>query len=68
MEKLSAIKSQLVYDVIDDSEGFYVNEVHLNCRSRINVTFKIKGGPDVEKKFVKLAEEQLNMIQLKGHR
>lgn len=68
MEKLSAIKSQLVYDVIDDSEGFYTNNVHPKYRSRINVTFRIKGGLDVEKKFLKLAEEQLNMIQLKGHR
>lgn len=68
MEKLSAIKSQLVYDVVDDSEGFYTNNIPVKYRSRINVTFNIKGGPDMEKKFVKMAEEQLNMIQLKGHR
>lgn len=68
MENLSAIKSQLVYDAVDNSRGFYTNEIHPECRSRINVTFRIKGGVDMEKKFLKQAEEQMNMIQLKGHR
>lgn len=67
MEKLSEVKSQILYDVIDESEGFYINEVHPSCRSRTNVTFKIKGGEEMEKKFLKIAAE-LKMIQLKGHR
>lgn len=68
MEKLCGIKSQLLYDVIDDSEGFYTNEIHPDCRSRINVTFRIKGGVNMEQNFLNLADEQMNMIQLKGHR
>ncbi len=67
MEKLSKIKSDVLYNLIDDSEGFYKNEVHPKCRSRINVTFRIKGGEKVEEKFLKIAKES-GMIELKGHR
>lgn len=66
-EKLSKIKSDILYNLIDDSDGFYLNEVHPMCRSRVNVTFRIKGGAELEEKFVKLAI-QAGMIQLKGHR
>lgn len=67
VQKLSKKKSDLLYNLIDDSNGFYVNEVHPNCRSRINVTFRIKCDAELEKKFLKLAE-QVGLIQLKGHR
>ena len=66
-QKLSKIKSEMLYNLIDDSNGFYVNEVHPKCRSRINVTFRVRNDPELEKKFLKLAE-QSGLIQLKGHR
>lgn len=66
-EKLSKLKSEILYNLIDDSDDFYINEIHPNCRSRINVTFRIRGGVPVEKEFLKLAEQH-GMIQLKGHR
>lgn len=67
MEELSAEKSKLLYDVIDGSDGFYVNKVHKSCRSRVNVTFRLKDGQEMEDKFLKGAQE-LGMMQLKGHR
>lgn len=67
MEKLCRIKSEILYNLIDDSDGFFINEVHPTCRSRINVTFRIKGGKEVEDKFLELAQKA-GMIQLKGHR
>lgn len=63
-------RSSLLYSTIDSSDGFYVNPVHKNARSRVNVSFRI-GGPhgdeELEKKFLKEAEAA-GMIQLKGHR
>nr|XP_033814386.1 phosphoserine aminotransferase isoform X2 [Geotrypetes seraphini] len=70
MEKLSLIKSQMIYDVIDDSHGFYVCPVEIKSRSRMNVPFHIgsaKGDECLEKKFLDEAAE-LGMLSLKGHR
>ncbi|KAJ6669583.1 hypothetical protein lerEdw1_000132 [Lerista edwardsae] len=70
MDKLSQIKSQMVYDIIDKSNGFYVCPVERKNRSRMNVPFRIgsiKGDEALEKKFLDKAIEQ-NMLSLKGHR
>ncbi|XP_042682831.1 phosphoserine aminotransferase [Centrocercus urophasianus] len=70
MDKLSLIKSQMIYDIIDRSNGFYVCPVEKKNRSRMNVPFRIgsiKGDEVLEKKFLEKAVE-LNMISLKGHR
>ncbi|XP_039946915.2 phosphoserine aminotransferase [Hirundo rustica] len=70
MDKLSLIKSQMIYDIIDKSNGFYACPVERKNRSRMNVPFRIgsvKGDEALEKKFLEKAVE-LNMISLKGHR
>ncbi|XP_006736571.1 phosphoserine aminotransferase-like [Leptonychotes weddellii] len=70
MEKLSTIKSQMIYDVIDNSQGFYVCPVEPKSRSKMNIPFRIgnaKGDDALEKRFLDKALE-LNMISLKGHR
>ncbi|WAR25444.1 SERC-like protein [Mya arenaria] len=70
MEENSLVKSGLIYDVIDNSSGFYVCPVNIDCRSRMNVPFRIgsaEGCDVLEKKFLDQAAE-LGMIQLKGHR
>jgi len=67
MEKRSAEKSRMVYDVIDHSNGFYLCSAPAHIRSRVNVTFRIRNDEELEKKFLKQAEER-GMIQLKGHR
>jgi len=67
MEKRSAEKSQLIYDIIDHSNGFYSCPVAAHIRSRVNVPFRIKNDEELEKKFLKMVEEK-GMIQLKGHR
>ncbi|CAO1615659.1 unnamed protein product [Jaminaea pallidilutea] len=66
-------KSQLIYGLIDSSNGFYVPTVKQpTARSRMNVTFRIFGSksePDdeLEKKFVKSCEAH-GIEQVKGHR
>lgn len=70
MEKLSSIKPQMIYEIIDNSQGFYVCPVEHQNRSRMNITFRIgnaKGDEALEKWFLDKAME-LNMISLKGHR
>ncbi|XP_053558450.1 phosphoserine aminotransferase [Bombina bombina] len=70
MEKLSIIKSEIIYNVIDQSNGLYVCPVDKKSRSRMNIPFRIgsfKGDNALEKKFLDKAAE-LNMMSLKGHR
>ncbi|XP_055381068.1 probable phosphoserine aminotransferase [Condylostylus longicornis] len=70
MAKNADIKSQLIYKVIDESNGFYNCPVVTDARSRMNLPFRIgsiKGDDDLENKFLKGAEVE-GMIQLKGHR
>ncbi|XP_029471587.1 phosphoserine aminotransferase [Rhinatrema bivittatum] len=70
MEKLSLMKSQMIYDIIDESHGFYVCPVEIKSRSKMNIPFRIgnaKGDDILEKKFLDKAAE-LGMISLKGHR
>lgn len=46
-EQRSIAKSQVLYDVIDNSNGFYATPVaNKMLRSRMNLPFNIKGGDD----------------------
>ncbi|XP_019503834.1 PREDICTED: phosphoserine aminotransferase [Hipposideros armiger] len=58
MAKLSSIKSQMIYDIIDNSQGFYV--LFFRCpvepqnRSKMNIPFRIgntKGDDALEKRL-----------------
>ncbi|CAB3408337.1 unnamed protein product [Caenorhabditis bovis] len=63
-------KSQLIYSIIDESNGFYYCAVDKRFRSIMNICFRIggaEGNEQLEEKFVKGAMEK-NMIGLKGHR
>ena len=69
MEQLNTDKSKRIYDIIDQSDGFYHCPVVPRYRSRMNVVFRV-GGPEgnaeLEAAFVRQAEER-GMIGLKGH-
>lgn len=68
MSKLARAKSQLIYETMNKSKGFYTCPVDEKCRSRMNLPFRIRGGDDaLEKEFLQKAEK-LGMVQLKGHR
>ena len=65
-------KAKLLYDAIDNSDGFYVGHAEEDSRSLMNVSYNIKSGgseniPWLEAKFASLATEA-GMIGLKGHR
>jgi phosphoserine aminotransferase len=66
MESLNRRKSQLLYDVIDTSGGFYTGHSQPAWRSMMNVSFRLP-NEELTKKFVDGAEQQ-GMTDLKGHR
>ncbi|MEH6986793.1 3-phosphoserine/phosphohydroxythreonine transaminase [Cytobacillus firmus] len=66
IEKTNEKKAKMLYDVIDESEGFYIGHAHKNSRSRMNVTFNLH-SEDLSMEFQKQAKEA-GFIGLGGHR
>ncbi|WP_411345757.1 3-phosphoserine/phosphohydroxythreonine transaminase [Paenibacillus sp. WLX1005] len=64
--RLNEQKATLIYDAIDNSNGFYKGAADFSSRSLMNVTFRLQ-TEELEKAFVK-ASEEAGMIGLKGHR
>jgi phosphoserine aminotransferase len=66
MARHNRAKAKLIYDVLDTSGGFYAGHAKPDCRSEMNVTFRL---PDeaTEKEFVKGATAR-GLVDLKGHR
>lgn len=63
----AAAKSAMIYDVLDRDGGeFFVAHAARECRSRMNVTFRLRRG-DLEEAFVAGAAER-DLVSLKGHR
>lgn len=66
MHRHNAAKARLLYDVIDASGGFYTGHARPECRSDMNVTFRLP-SEDLEKAFAKGATAH-GLVDLKGHR
>ncbi|NHN29216.1 3-phosphoserine/phosphohydroxythreonine transaminase [Paenibacillus agricola] len=66
LEKKNIAKSNLVYDIIDASGGFYSGNIDADSRSIMNITFRLP-SEELEKKFVK-ESQQHNFVGLAGHR
>ena len=65
MERENEEKARLLYDAIDATD-FYRGHADVDCRSTMNVTFRLP-AEDLEKKFVAEATAQ-ELDGLKGHR
>ncbi|KAH0486851.1 MAG: uncharacterized protein KVP18_002011 [Porospora cf. gigantea A] len=63
----SALKSQMLYDIIDSSHGFYKCSVAKGSRSRCNVSFTCE-SPQLDTMFVQQAISAKRFENLKGHR
>ncbi|MGF7046648.1 phosphoserine aminotransferase [Paenibacillus sp. DS2015] len=59
-------KASLIYDTIDNSDGFYRGPVDLASRSIMNITFRLT-SEELENKFIKESEQE-GFVGLKGHR
>ena len=65
MELRNLAKAQLLYDAIDGS-SLYVNKVHKNCRSRMNVPFFLRDESRNEDFLA--GARKAGLLQLKGHK
>ncbi len=66
MADVNRKKAKMLYDVIDASEGFYRGHAARECRSIMNVTWRLP-NEDLEAAFVKEAKS-CGLDALKGHR
>lgn len=66
LSKQNEKKAKLIYDAIDDSDGFYRGHAEVESRSLMNITFTLK-AEDLEKKFLAEAKEK-GFIGVNGHR
>lgn len=59
-------KASLLYQVIDQSAGFYRGHAQPGSRSQMNITFRLP-DEELEQRFLQEAERN-NLVGLKGHR
>ena len=59
-------KAAVIYEAIDNSNGFYIGHADKGSRSLMNITFRLADA-GLEKKFLQTAK-QANFIGLAGHR
>jgi phosphoserine aminotransferase len=62
----NAEKARLLYEVIDNSGGFYRGHARRESRSQMNVTFRLLPA-ELEARFL-AASVQAGMVGLPGHR
>ena len=67
MQRRAVEKASMIYNLIDSSKGYYSCAVDSNCRSHMNVPYRVKKDEEVENKFLKEAKA-LGLLGLKGHR
>ena len=69
LEKMHArnqLKAKMLYEVLDSSAGFYARHAQADCRSLMNVVFRLPSD-ELTDKFVAQAAEH-NLTALAGHR
>lgn len=66
IEKLAQERSSIIYNAIDNSNGYYRSPVAKNCRSKMNIVWRL-ATEELENKFISEAAKQ-GMTELKGHR
>ena len=66
MDERARLRSKLIYNAIDSSDGFYINTITPSTRSRMNVVFNLREEALTEL-FVKEAADA-KLVNLKGHR
>lgn len=66
LEKINKQKADLLYDVIDNSNGFYNGHAQKDSRSMMNVTFTLPND-ELTKQFLAESKEK-GFVGLNGHR
>lgn len=63
---VNAKKADILYSAIDQSGGFYVNPVDVDCRSRMNVPF-VLANAELDAAFI-AESKAAGLASLKGHK
>ncbi|MCJ8008818.1 phosphoserine aminotransferase [Lederbergia wuyishanensis] len=66
LAKQNEEKAKLIYDAIDESNGFYVGHAEPESRSLMNITFRL-ADQELEKKFLEEAK-QAGFVGINGYR
>lgn len=66
IQKRNEEKAKLIYDVIDESNGFYKGHAETDSRSLMNITFRL-ADEELEKQFLAEAKAA-GFVGLNGHR
>lgn len=66
IEKKNEEKAQLLYQIIDESDGFYKGHAEKNSRSNMNVTFTLPND-ELSSAFLEAAKKK-GFVGLAGHR
>jgi phosphoserine aminotransferase len=66
LEKHNREKAALIYNTIDESNGFYKGHAEKDSRSLMNITFRLS-SEELEKKFLAEAKD-VGFVGLNGHR
>ncbi|MBP3041354.1 3-phosphoserine/phosphohydroxythreonine transaminase [Bacillaceae bacterium Marseille-Q3522] len=66
IEKINQQKADLLYEMIDNSHGFYRGHAEIDSRSNMNVTFTLP-STEITEKFLAEAKES-GFVGLNGHR
>ena len=66
IETRNHFKAKLIYDAIDESNGFYTGHAQVASRSLMNITFRVS-DEQLEKQFLVEAKEA-GFVGLEGHR
>lgn len=66
MAEINNRKAKMLYDVIDESEGFYQGHAQMDCRSTMNVPFRMPSD-ELQAAFLAQATDR-DLCNLKGHR
>eukprot|EP00921_Rhytidocystis_pertsovi_P001449 GHVQ01002455.1.p1 GENE.GHVQ01002455.1~~GHVQ01002455.1.p1 ORF type:complete len:422 (-),score=51.18 GHVQ01002455.1:276-1541(-) len=68
IQELSEAKAKTLYDMIDNSDDYYSSPVKPQCRSNMNIPFRVgRCNELLEKKFLAGAEKS-GLVNLGGHR
>lgn len=66
VQKHNEKKAKIIYDTIDQSDGFYTGHAEISSRSLMNITFRLE-DESLEKKFLQEAKAA-GFVGLNGHR
>ena len=66
MQAAAEERARRVYELIDNSNGYYVSVIEKKYRSRITIPFRIPDSEELEAKFVRDSDAE-GLVELQGH-